>query len=144
MNTTDYLKLPYHITLVREEDAEGAVAWVASVAELPGCISQGDTPEEAASMIREAMEAWIDVSLECGDPIPEPRRTDAYSGQFVLRIPSGLHQQLDLNARTEGVSLNQYVAAILAGAAEWTGDVRPSRSKRTVGTTPRPRLVRSR
>ncbi|MFN0145503.1 MAG: type II toxin-antitoxin system HicB family antitoxin [Dehalococcoidia bacterium] len=81
MKTSDYMRLPYHITLVRDEDAAGDAAWVASVNELPGCISQGDTPEEAAAMIREAMEAWIEVSLEHGDPIPEPLPLRAVGSQ---------------------------------------------------------------
>ena len=43
-----YLALPYTIELVREEDA----AWFARVVELPGCISEGDSAEDAASMIQ--------------------------------------------------------------------------------------------
>jgi len=144
VKTSDYLKLPYHITLVRDEDVEGDVAWVASVDELPGCISQGDSAEEAAEMIREAMEAWLDVALQHGDPIPQPRRTDQYSGQFVLRIPSGLHQQLDLDARAEGVSLNQFVATLLAGAVGWSGEALPPGMRPAAGRAARkPRLVRA-
>ena len=37
---------------------------------LPGCVSQGDTLEETIANIREAIELWIEVSLEDGDPIP--------------------------------------------------------------------------
>jgi HicB family len=43
------------------------------------------------------------------------------SGRFVLRIPRGLHAELTRQARDEGVSLNQYVATLLAGAAGWRG-----------------------
>ncbi len=39
---------------------------------LPGCVSQGDTYEEAVANIREAMEGWIEVARECGDSLPEP------------------------------------------------------------------------
>jgi hypothetical protein len=41
------------------------------------------------------------------------------SGRFVVRIPRGLHAELVRQARDEGVSLNQYVATLLAGAAGW-------------------------
>jgi predicted RNase H-like HicB family nuclease len=37
---------------------------------LHGCISEGDTYEEALKNIREAIEGWIDVSKEFGDEIP--------------------------------------------------------------------------
>ena len=45
------------------------------------------------------------------------------SGRFVLRIPRGLHAELGRQAREEGVSLNQYVATLLAGAAGWRGRI---------------------
>jgi hypothetical protein len=45
----------------------------------------------------------------------------AASGRFVVRIPRGLHAELARQARNEGVSLNQYVATLLAGAAGWRG-----------------------
>jgi hypothetical protein len=41
------------------------------------------------------------------------------SGRFVVRIPRGLHAELTRQARDEGVSLNQFVATLLAGAAGW-------------------------
>ena len=126
----EYLQLPYRISLVRDQDADGDIAWVASIEELPGCISQGDTPEEALEMIREAMEGWIAVALEHGDAIPEPRVLGAYSGRFVVRIPAGLHQQLDRRARHEGTSLNQYVSTLLAGASGWSGEATAPTARR--------------
>jgi hypothetical protein len=37
----------------------------------------------------------------------------------VLRIPRGLHAELSRRAGEEGVSLNQLVATLLAGATGW-------------------------
>jgi len=39
---------------------------------LPGCTSQGETGEEVLSMIREAIEAYIESLVAHGDPIPGP------------------------------------------------------------------------
>jgi antitoxin HicB len=39
---------------------------------LPGCMSQGDTLEEAMMNIEEARVAWIETAWECGDAIPLP------------------------------------------------------------------------
>jgi predicted RNase H-like HicB family nuclease len=39
---------------------------------LPGCISFGETFEEAMHMISDAMSGWLDVAREEGFPIPEP------------------------------------------------------------------------
>ena len=107
-----YLSLPYTIELKRE--AEGG--WFVSVRELPGCMSAGDTPEDAAAMIRDAMAGWIEVALEDGQAIPEPRPLEEYSGKFVVRVPSSLHQDLVEMAEREGVSLNQYCNVALARA----------------------------
>jgi predicted RNase H-like HicB family nuclease len=38
---------------------------------LPGCVSQGDTWEEAVANIREAIEGYIEVLEEDGKPIPD-------------------------------------------------------------------------
>lgn len=112
----DYLALPYAIELVRDEDEEGNTGFVAEVEELPGCLSQGATPEEAIHNVFNAMEGWLSVALEDGRPIPEPRAGRTYSGRFVLRIPQSLHADLAHEAEREGVSLNQYVATTLARA----------------------------
>ncbi len=106
-----YLGLPYTIQLHRSP--EGGFA--AEVVELPGCISQGDTPEETVEMILDAMRSWITTALADGDPVPEPA-PDAYSGRFVLRIPKSLHRSLAVQAAQEGVSLNQFILYRLAQA----------------------------
>ena len=45
--------------------------WVVECPSLPGCISQGDTREEAIANIREAIELYVDVLREDGKPVPE-------------------------------------------------------------------------
>lgn len=70
-----YLDLPYTILLV--PDSEGG--WVVAIKELPGCMSQGGTPNEAVEMIQDAMRCWIEVSLEDGDPIPVPDTSNIFS-----------------------------------------------------------------
>ncbi len=45
--------------------------YIAEVPSLPGCISQGDTKEQALRNIREAIDLWIEARLELGEPIPE-------------------------------------------------------------------------
>ena len=107
-----YLSLPYTIELIREPEG----GWFVRVRELPGCMSAGDTPDEAIEMIQDAMRLWIQTALEDGDPIPEPRSLDEYSGKFVVRVPRSLHRDLVIQAEREGVSLNQYINTILARA----------------------------
>jgi predicted RNase H-like HicB family nuclease len=46
---------------------------VAEVPSLPGCISQGETREEALTNIREAIALHIEVLQERGEPVPEDK-----------------------------------------------------------------------
>lgn len=45
--------------------------FVAEVPSLPGCISQGNTKEEAASNIKEAIDGYIAALKEDNLPVPE-------------------------------------------------------------------------
>lgn len=111
-----YMSLPYTRELIKEPEG----GWFIRIKELPGCMSQGDTVEDAMTMIEDAMLGWLDVSLEDGDEIPEPKLDEDYSGKFVVRLPRSLHRQLAETAEREGVSLNQFVNVALARAVERT------------------------
>lgn len=67
MTVKDYIKLPYSRILIPED-----TGYSCSVLEFPGCFSQGDTLEEAMNNINEAMELWIEASLDLGHKIPTP------------------------------------------------------------------------
>jgi predicted RNase H-like HicB family nuclease len=47
--------------------------WIAECPSLPGCNSQGQTKQEAITNIKEAIELYIEVRQEKGQPIPEDR-----------------------------------------------------------------------
>ena len=47
--------------------------WVAECPSLPGCISQGQTKEEAITNVKEAIEGYIAALEADGLPIPEER-----------------------------------------------------------------------
>ncbi|MCL2130383.1 MAG: type II toxin-antitoxin system HicB family antitoxin [Treponema sp.] len=107
MDVKDYLLLPYHIVIRHITDESGSY-YFATVQELDGCMSHGDTYAEACENIQEAMEGWIETKLENGFKVPLPIDESQYSGKFVLRIPKTLHARLAMEAEKEGVSLNQY------------------------------------
>jgi antitoxin HicB len=130
-----YLNLPYTIEL-RGDPEDG---WFVRIRELPGCMSEGDTAEEALTMVREAMHLWLEVALEEGDAIPEPRAEEEYSGKFVVRVPRSLHRELVATADREGVSLNQYINVALAEAVGRRAALAPASS--AVGGQPRPTRV---
>ena len=47
-------------------------SWSAYVPDLPGCVAAGDSKQEVARLIREAIEFHIDGLREEGLPVPEP------------------------------------------------------------------------
>ncbi|MEY9097018.1 type II toxin-antitoxin system HicB family antitoxin [Paenibacillus sp. RC84] len=101
------MALPYTIQIRPVKDESGEY-FFATVAELDGCQSHGDSFHEAYESVREAMEGHLSVMLEHGDTIPEPVGENDYSGKFNVRVPKSLHRQLVERAAAENVSLNQY------------------------------------
>lgn len=72
----EYLRLPYSTRVVPDEVARGERLYFASVDELPGCNSQGNTPEEALENLRDAMDLYIRTLLEDGFEPPRPGSVD--------------------------------------------------------------------
>ncbi|MDN5873203.1 MAG: type II toxin-antitoxin system HicB family antitoxin [Sinobacteraceae bacterium] len=86
--------------------------WLITFPDLPGCMSDGETPEEAMSNGRDAIAAWIEAMRASGRDIPIPG--DAPSGKFIARVPRSMHARLSARAKQEGVSMNALVSAFLA------------------------------
>ena len=107
----DYLALPYRMEIIRDSDEGG---FVASYPDLPGCITCGETEEEALKNALDAKKAWLEAALEENIEIPEPDSLEAYSGQFKLRLPRSLHRALAEHSQREGISMNQYCVYLLA------------------------------
>jgi predicted RNase H-like HicB family nuclease len=48
-------------------------SFIAEVPELPGCVADGRTHQEAVSNAETVIEEWIETALELKRPIPEPK-----------------------------------------------------------------------
>jgi antitoxin HicB len=120
-DTAYYLGLRYR--KVVSQDDKGT--YIVEVPDLPGCVSDGDTLEEAFAELNDAMAAWISARLAAGLPVPEPHSSSEYSGKFLVRVPRSLHQRLAEQAEADGVSLNQCVVGLLS-----EGSIERSASKR--------------
>lgn len=48
-------------------------AFVVEVPELPGCMADGETYEQAVTNARQVIEKWIETARELGRPIPAPK-----------------------------------------------------------------------
>jgi predicted RNase H-like HicB family nuclease len=58
--------MPYTVILQKEDDS----GYVVTVPVLPGCVSQGDTREEALQNIQEAIELYVEDVRAAGESIP--------------------------------------------------------------------------
>ena len=105
MNFEDY---SINISPLPADDGGG---FLVTFPDLPGCMADGQTIEEAISEAHDAFCAWRQAELEDKQTMPEPK---SYSGQFVQRISKSLHSKLAQRAKAEGVSLNQFAATLLA------------------------------
>ena len=104
--------LPTRISLTRTGQG-GQADWLAEVDDVAGSTGLGATPEEALRR------AW--AAADGSSPATEP----SHSGRLLVRMPATLHDELARAAASEGVSLNQLITGVLAGAVAWrAGEVR--------------------
>lgn len=63
-----YLSLPYTIELTPDVDGY----WFAKIPLLKGCMTNGESREDALAMIDDAKRLWLETALDLGMQIPEP------------------------------------------------------------------------
>ncbi|HEX2184398.1 MAG TPA: type II toxin-antitoxin system HicB family antitoxin [Chloroflexota bacterium] len=62
----------YTYTIILDPDLEEG-GYTVTVPALPGCVTQGETLEEAIAMAKDALRGYIESLLKDGEPIPEER-----------------------------------------------------------------------
>ncbi|MCX6598531.1 MAG: type II toxin-antitoxin system HicB family antitoxin [Acidobacteria bacterium] len=107
----DQQRIDSYPLTIRRLSAEDGGGFAVEYPDLPGCLSDGSTPEEALVNGRDAVKAYLTSCAAHGDPMPRP--SDA-SGQWRQRVPRSLHARLTARARQEGVSLNALVTEMIA------------------------------
>ena len=85
---------PYAIEITHDETTRGEPIYLLSVPDLPGCMAQGDTIDEAATNLQDAKKEYILSLLEDGLPVPS--------------IMVGI---TETTSRPYTISVDQYIAA---------------------------------
>lgn len=62
--------MTHYVAVVEEEEGKAIGVWFP---DLPGCISAGDTLDEAMTNAAEARELWAEAMAESDQKIPPPR-----------------------------------------------------------------------
>ncbi|MBF0139001.1 MAG: type II toxin-antitoxin system HicB family antitoxin [Magnetococcales bacterium] len=107
------IEIDYPFT-IRPLNADEGGGYLIEFPDLPGCMSDGETLEEAIANGKEAMLSWIEVAREQGRNIPEPHSAGKFSGQWRMRVPKSLHADLARRAQLEGVRLNTLAVTLIA------------------------------
>ena len=92
----------FPIVIHKERDS----AYGVSVPDLPGCISAGDTLEEAIGMAREAIELHLEGMIEDGAAIPTPRLLEIHRKHHADAAAFALVEIDAGNLRTKAVRIN--------------------------------------
>lgn len=77
---------PYHVVISREDVEAGKQVFFLSYLELPGCVAQGETLEEAKAELEEVAYEYILGYLEDGVPVPAPYTTSQTTGGISVPI----------------------------------------------------------
>lgn len=111
------------------EPGDDKTAYGVVVPDLPGCISAGDTLDEAFDMAKEAIEGWIECSMDAGQDIPRPSAMESiqkdpeFAGWIFGAVDVDL-SKLSGKAERVNISLPRQVLRRLDARAKKAGDTR--------------------
>lgn len=111
MSSSKISEYPFIIRQLSNEEGGG---YLIEFPDLPGCMSDGETIDEAIENGKDAIKVWIEAAKEMNRPIPIPGELESQSGKWVQRVPKSIHLRLVNRAREEGVSLNTLVITMLS------------------------------
>lgn len=84
-------------------------------AELPSLSWLASDPAQALAGIMQVVAQAVQDMQRNGEVVPSPIADKRYSGQFRVRVPPLVHRNLAIAAAEQGVSMNRFVSAKLAG-----------------------------
>ena len=111
MSKTKFDDYPFELRPLTKAEGGG---WLITWPDLPGCMSDGETPEEAIENGKDAFAAWSSVRTRDLKKAMPKSAAVAKPARFVLRAPRSLHARLVERAKEEGVSLNTLVTSFIA------------------------------
>jgi len=107
----------YVVSPINAADGGG---FMFSMPDIPGVIADGETELEAIADGRAAFIATVSAMADIWQEVPPPVfNADDFtpasaSGKVLARLPRSMHMQLTARAKTEGVSLNSLLLALIA------------------------------
>jgi antitoxin HicB len=90
---------PILITPLSKEDGGG---FIAIVPDLTGCMSDGETREEALTNVQQAILEWIDAASQAGKGVPEPYSAQARAMKQKQALEAKVKEQAKAIATLDG------------------------------------------
>jgi antitoxin HicB len=97
---------------IRPLTPEEGGGYLVEFPDYPGCMADGETPEQAMREGADALRSYVGTLEAMGRRAPAAG--DLYAGQWRQRVPKSMHAALARRAAREGVSLNMLVTTMLA------------------------------
>jgi antitoxin HicB len=104
----------YPLTIHPLGEDEGG-GYLIEFPDLHGCMSDGETPEEALSNGADALRCWIEAMREAGRPIPAPSRAPV--GSRTVNIDDHIFHLLSEEAAQQGLSVESIANVALVSHA---------------------------
>ncbi|OGB83737.1 hypothetical protein A3F66_05020 [candidate division TM6 bacterium RIFCSPHIGHO2_12_FULL_32_22] len=113
-----YMHLPWTYTVEEDVDNKGKKIYVVSVNELPGIKTDAYSREEAFEEIQDAVQAAIELYIEMGDKIPEPKKFSEkkFRGNITYRTSKERHLKLAQEARKRKIPINKLIDEFIGKA----------------------------
>ncbi|MBM3568411.1 MAG: toxin-antitoxin system HicB family antitoxin [Alphaproteobacteria bacterium] len=108
------LEYPYVIRPLSRHEGGGSLI---VFPDLPGCASNGETPEQAVVNGADALRTLLLTMKEFGDPVPPsswPEQIRSVAGVMPVWLPRGVTKKLVARAHSEGVSAEVMVVSLVA------------------------------
>ncbi len=122
---------PRYPVVLRPLSQDDGGGWIAIVPDLPGCMSDGETGDEAFRNVLDAIESWEAAARHEGERPPEP---DSSLASMSFGVPAHLRPQLERLAaeveasRDDSVSREQIIAGLMLQLVTGQGVGRPGRA----------------
>lgn len=108
MTTLDY---PFTMHPLAEDEGGG---YLIEFPDLPGCMSDGATPEEAIHNGADAVRCWIEAMREAGRPISPPSRAPV--GRRTINVDDHIYRMLVEEGERQGLNAESIAnTALLEG-----------------------------
>lgn len=115
---------PRYPVILRPLSEDEGGGWIAIVPDLPGCMSDGATGDEAFRNVLDAIEAWEESAQAEGQSPPDP---DSFLNVVDFPVPSHLRPQIEALYQQvratvpDDLSREQIMAGIMLQLVRGTG-----------------------